>query len=39
VLVTGYDRGALEAAYRGFPWCRKPFQPAAIVAALAPASG
>jgi two-component SAPR family response regulator len=35
VFVTGYDAGALDAAYRGYPRCEKPFQPEAIVAALA----
>ena len=35
VFVTGYDTGAIDPAYRDFPRCEKPFQPEAIVAALA----
>jgi CheY-like chemotaxis protein len=35
VFVTGYDTGALEAAYRGLPRCEKPFQAEAVIAALA----
>ena len=34
LFVTGYDGGALDAAYRGYPRCSKPFQPETIVAAL-----
>jgi two-component SAPR family response regulator len=34
VFVTCYDAGALDAAYRGYPRCQKPFQPEAIVVAL-----
>jgi DNA-binding response OmpR family regulator len=38
VFVTGYDGDALDAAYRRFPRCEKPFQPRTIVAALSFAS-
>lgn len=35
IFVTGYDGRALDAAYRGYPRCEKPFVPAAIVTAVA----
>ncbi len=35
VFTTGYDGGALDEAYRGYPRCSKPFQPQALLAALA----
>lgn len=34
VFLTGYDSGSLDAAYRGYPRCEKPFQFQAIIAAL-----
>ena len=37
VFVTGYDTGAIDPAYRDYPRCEKPFQPEAIIAALASA--
>ena len=37
VFMTGYGAGALEAAYRGYPRCEKPFEQKALLAALAPA--
>jgi two-component SAPR family response regulator len=37
VFLTGYDQGALDPAYRGFPRCEKPCPPEAILAALAAA--
>lgn len=38
VFTTGYDGGAIEPAYRGFPRCEKPFREEALLAALAPAT-
>ena len=37
VFTTGYDGGAIEAAYRAYPRCEKPFREDALLAALAPA--
>ncbi len=37
VLTTGYDSGALDAAYRDYPRCEKPFKEEALLAALTPA--
>ena len=34
VFVTGYDEGALDLAYRGYPRCEKPLQSRAVLAAL-----
>jgi DNA-binding response OmpR family regulator len=38
VFTTGYDGGAIDAAYRGYPRCEKPFREEALLAALAPAT-
>jgi two-component SAPR family response regulator len=38
VFTTGYDGGAMDAAYRGFPRCEKPFREDALFAALSPAT-
>ncbi len=37
VFTTGYDSGAIDAAYRAYPRCEKPFREEALLAALAPA--
>jgi hypothetical protein len=37
VFTTGYDGGALRAAYGGYQRCQKPFQASALLAALTPA--
>lgn len=38
VFTTGYDSGAIEAAYRAYPRCEKPFREEALLAALSPAT-
>lgn len=38
VLLTGYDVSTLDAAYRNYPRCEKPFRPQAILAAMAPST-
>ena len=37
VFVTGYDLSAMDAAYRGFPRCEKPWRAESIMAALSSA--
>ena len=37
VFVTGYSERALDAAYRKFPRCQKPFEPETILTTLAAA--
>ncbi len=38
VFTTGYDGAAIDAAYRSYPRCEKPFREEALLAALAPAT-
>jgi two-component SAPR family response regulator len=38
VFTTGYDGGAIDAAYRSFPRCEKPFREETLIAALSPAT-
>ena len=34
VFVTGYSERALDAAYRDYPRCQKPFEPETILTTL-----
>jgi two-component SAPR family response regulator len=34
VFATGYDTRALDATYRGYPRCEKPYRPEALLTAL-----
>jgi two-component SAPR family response regulator len=38
VFTTGYDGAAIDAAYRNYPRCEKPFCAEALLAALVPAT-
>lgn len=38
VFTNGYDGAAIEAAYRSYPRCEKPFREEALLAALVPAT-
>jgi len=38
VFTTGYDGAAIDAAYRNYPRCEKPFREEALLAALVPAT-
>jgi hypothetical protein len=35
MFTTGYDVGAIDEAYRGYPHCGKPFQEQTLLAAVA----
>ena len=34
VFASGYGAGGIDAAYATYPWCQKPFNQSALLAAL-----